>query len=134
MHRTNSARLWLSFFAPLTPQVQADRRKYAKLVGNIGDDDYAIFESAITGRASVELGEAPPDDPNDSQGSFLNRGAQTAEEAHRIRTAVVEQDGLLEQIFGMLRNAPRRVLMILKLNVRGSCLPEEALLIVEYRI
>ncbi|GAA96334.1 hypothetical protein E5Q_03000 [Mixia osmundae IAM 14324] len=104
--RTNYARLWLSLIARPSAKTEADRRKYAKLVGNIDDDLYPIFESAITGRAS--LGKA-------GGGSMMDLANQTPEEAHRIRVAVVEE-GLLTSIFDLLRRVPRRLLMVLKLN------------------
>lgn len=42
--RVNYARFWLSLITPNSPLVQAQRRKYAKLVGNVGDDLYLILE------------------------------------------------------------------------------------------
>ena len=36
--RINYSHLWLSLASPATPQVAAERRKYAELVGNIGPD------------------------------------------------------------------------------------------------
>lgn len=36
--RINYSNLWLSLIAPASPEVNADRRKYAELVGNIGPD------------------------------------------------------------------------------------------------
>lgn len=50
--RINYSKFWLSLIAPASPQTNADRRKYAKLVGNIGDDLYPVFEAAITGTRS----------------------------------------------------------------------------------
>lgn len=47
--RINYSKFWLSLIAPTSAQTNADRRKYAKLVGNIGDDLYPVFEAAITG-------------------------------------------------------------------------------------
>ena len=47
--RINYSKFWLSLIAPASAQTNADRRKYAKLVGNIGDDLYPVFEAAITG-------------------------------------------------------------------------------------
>ncbi|KAH9935550.1 ABC1 family-domain-containing protein [Fomitopsis serialis] len=70
----------------------ADRRKYAKLVGNIDDD--------LVRRAT----------------SMIDLTAQTEEEMEAIRNAVVEKEGLLLSVFDVLRRVPRRVLMVLKLN------------------
>ena len=36
--RVNYSRFWLSLIAAASPQTNVDRRKYAKLVGNINDD------------------------------------------------------------------------------------------------
>jgi hypothetical protein len=36
--RINYSKFWLSLIAPASEEVNADRRKYAKLVGNIGPD------------------------------------------------------------------------------------------------
>lgn len=36
--RVNYSSLWLSLIAPASPKTNADRRKYAQLVGNIGED------------------------------------------------------------------------------------------------
>lgn len=49
--RINYSKFWLSLIAPPSAQTNADRRKYAKLVGNIGDDLYPVFEAAITGKS-----------------------------------------------------------------------------------
>lgn len=50
--RINYSKLWLSLIASNSPAVNADRRKYAELVGNIGPDLYPVFEAAITGTFS----------------------------------------------------------------------------------
>lgn len=42
--------------------------------------------------------------------------SQTEQETEAIRTAVVEQEGLLLSVFDLLRRVPRRILMLLKLN------------------
>lgn len=36
--RVNYSKLWLSLIATASPEVNAERRKYAQLVGNIGPD------------------------------------------------------------------------------------------------
>lgn len=48
-------------------------------------------------------------------GSMLDLATQSEEEAHRIRMAIYDE-GLIEQIFDLLRRVPRRVLMVLKLK------------------
>jgi aarF domain-containing kinase len=50
--RINYSKFWLSLIASASPETNADRRKYAKLVGNISDELYPIFEAAITGKSS----------------------------------------------------------------------------------
>lgn len=41
--RINYSNLWLSLIAPASPSVNADRRKYAQLVGNIGPDLVSVM-------------------------------------------------------------------------------------------
>ncbi|KAG0146492.1 hypothetical protein CROQUDRAFT_657300 [Cronartium quercuum f. sp. fusiforme G11] len=100
--RVNYAHLWLSL---LKSNASADRRKYAKLVGNIDDDHYNIFESAITGRVGMK-----------GTGSLMVMENQTREEQQLIRSTVVAEEGMIMNIFQILRNVPRRLLMILKVN------------------
>ncbi|KAI0766836.1 ABC1-domain-containing protein [Trametes elegans] len=113
--RINYSRWWLALIAPATPEVLEDRKKYAKLVGNIDEDLYPVFEAAITGRAALEStwedeGGAP------RPKSMIDLSAQTEEEMEAIRKAVVQKEGLLMSVFDVLRRVPRRVLMVLKLN------------------
>lgn len=74
--RVNYARFWLSLIAKNSPKTLADRKRYAKLVGNVDEDmvsprrvssnaapahllrQYPILESAITGR--IGLAESDP--------------------------------------------------------------------------
>ncbi|EEB88109.1 hypothetical protein MPER_14246, partial [Moniliophthora perniciosa FA553] len=90
---------WLSLMAPGTPQTNADRRKYAQLVGNIGPDLYPVFEAAITGRAALE--GTWDSDGSESQTTYkkasgmLNVTAQSVEEMEVMRNAVVNRKGLL---------------------------------------
>lgn len=116
--RTNYARLWLSLLQPKTEKVDADRRKYAQLVGNIGPDLFPVFETAITGRAGV----TEIDDPTEQSGlkrtldgSLLGLAVQTPEETQRLRNAFM-QEGMLESVFDLLRRVPRRLLMVLKIK------------------
>ncbi|KAF9447494.1 atypical/ABC1/ABC1-B protein kinase [Macrolepiota fuliginosa MF-IS2] len=115
--RVNYGRFWLSLIASSSPSVQADRRKYAELVGNIGPDLYPVFEAAITGRAAME---GSWDDAGDvafkRASGLIDMTPQTEEEMEAIRNAVVAQDGLIISVFDVLRRVPRRVLMVLKLN------------------
>lgn len=41
---------------------------------------------------------------------------QSVEEMEAIRDAVMNREGLLVSVLGVLRRVPRRVLMVLKLN------------------
>ncbi|TDL26259.1 ABC1-domain-containing protein [Rickenella mellea] len=115
--RINYSKLWLSLIAEASPTVNADRRKYAELVGNIGPDLYPVFESAITGRAGLEgtweEGEATP---LKRPSSMVDMMPQSEQEMEAIRNAVIQREGLLVSVFDLLRRVPRRVLMVLKLN------------------
>ncbi|KAJ3553707.1 hypothetical protein NM688_g3469 [Phlebia brevispora] len=120
--RINYSKFWLSLILPASPETVKDRRKYAKLVGNISDDLYPVFEAAITGRAVLE--ETANDlefNPADAVGfkrgrSMMELSNQSKEELEAIRAAVAQREGLLLDVLGVLRRVPRRVLMVLKLN------------------
>lgn len=47
--RINYSKFMLALMSPNTAATKAERRKYAKLVGNVDDDLYPIFEAALTG-------------------------------------------------------------------------------------
>ncbi|KAH9963906.1 ABC1-domain-containing protein [Russula dissimulans] len=120
--RINYSKLWLSLISPASPENNADRRKYAQLVGNVDSDQYPIFEAALTGRAS--MGDTP-DDPRpekESESTFkrassmLDQLPQTEQELEALRDAVMMEEGLLISVFDILRKVPRRVLMVFKLN------------------
>ncbi|KIK67397.1 hypothetical protein GYMLUDRAFT_217651 [Collybiopsis luxurians FD-317 M1] len=119
--RINYSKFWLSLMAQGSPSVNADRRKYAELVGNIGPDLYPVFEAAMTGRAALE-GTWGSEEETDTGKSFKRASGmmtalpQTEEEIEAIRTAVTTSEGLLVSVFDVLRRVPRRVLMVLKLN------------------
>ncbi|KAI0744860.1 ABC1-domain-containing protein [Earliella scabrosa] len=121
--RINYSKWWLALIAPASKQTLEDRRKYAKLVGNIDEDLYPVFEAAITGRAALEGSWGDLDQDLTSDDRHLSRGrslvdlsAQTEAEMEAIRNAVVQKEGLLLSVFDVLRRVPRRVLMVLKLN------------------
>ncbi|KAG8848428.1 hypothetical protein FRB96_001214 [Tulasnella sp. 330] len=119
--RVNYAHLWMSLIAPASAQTQADRRKYAGLVGNISPEMYPVFEAAITGRAAMNGSEFDADSPNTGSSwrranSMLDALPQSEEELEAIRRAVMEKEGLIPMLFDIMRRMPRRVLMILKLN------------------
>lgn len=116
--RVNYGKLWLSLIAPASSSTNADRRKYAELVGNISADLYPVFEAALTGRATLE--GAWGDDEEESSmaraSSVIDMRPQSEEEMEAIRNAVISREGLLLSVFDVLRRVPRRVLMVLKLN------------------
>ncbi|KZO98931.1 ABC1-domain-containing protein [Calocera viscosa TUFC12733] len=118
--RVNYARLWLTLVAPNSKETRRERRKYAKLVGNVGDDMYPLFESVITGRAGLagswdsedEVAQAKKKRP----GSMMDLFPASEEEMERMRRAIVSREGLISDLFHLLRSMPRRLLMVLKLN------------------
>lgn len=122
--RVNYAKFWLSLLMPSTPKVQSMRRKYARLVGNIGDDLYPILESAITGRSGLEGSD--PENPNGVKGrprasSLLDSASSqntnmSSDEVEHIRSTVMEKEGLFVSVLELLRNVPRAMLMVLKIN------------------
>jgi aarF domain-containing kinase len=48
--------------------------------------------------------------------SMLDQLPQTEQEVEALRNAVMTKEGLLISVFDILRNVPRRVLMVFKLN------------------
>lgn len=150
--RINYSKLWLALIAPASPENNADRRKYAQLVGNVDSDrvssfilspgytlitfQYPIFEAALTGECSLasstheltrsqgraSMGDTP-DNPEEGielsfkrASSMLDQLPQTEQEVEAMRDAVMAKEGLLVSVFDILRNVPRRVLMVFKLN------------------
>jgi len=118
--RINYSKLWLALIAPASPENNADRRKYAQLVGNVDSDRYPIFEAALTGRASMGEISDDPDEGSKSKfkraSSMMDQLPQTEQEVEAMRDAVIAKEGLLLSVFDILRNVPRRVLMVFKLN------------------
>jgi len=63
-----------------------------------------------------------PDDPEGHKSSFrrassmMDQLPQTDQEIEAMRDAVLAKEGLLISVFDILRNLPRRVLMVFKLN------------------
>lgn len=116
--RVNYARFWLSLISANTPANLKKRRKYAKLVANVGDDLYPVLETAITGRMGLadNSSGASGESGGKRKKSLLELQSMNEDEMNAIRTAMTEQEGLITSIFTLLRNAPRRLIMILKLN------------------
>ncbi|GAA6062591.1 hypothetical protein JCM10212_004186 [Sporobolomyces blumeae] len=133
--RVNYAKFWLSLMASPTPAVEAERRKYAQLVANIDDSHYPLFQAAITGRAALDGAEVTPPDvavegeegtvppavqkaakSTEKRGSMLDLGENNDAERKKMRSAMVMQEGLMEALFQILRNMPRRMLMLFKVN------------------
>jgi hypothetical protein len=48
--------------------------------------------------------------------TMIDLDRQSEDEIEAIRNAVVQRDGLILDVFSVLRRVPRRVLMVLKLN------------------
>ncbi|KLT43520.1 putative mitochondrion protein [Cutaneotrichosporon oleaginosum] len=109
--RVNYAHFWLALMRPQSEETTRLRKKYARLVGNIEDDMYPYLESAITGRVSMEdsINENPTS-------SLLGESDSAAKELDKLRSAVMDRDGLIAGVFELLRRVPRRLLMILKLS------------------
>lgn len=121
--RVNYAKLWLSLISPSSAKVEADRRKYAYLVGRIDDELYPIFQAAITGRAALDdpysdQGLAEGESPRKPKSSVMDidRGEDLEAEQKRIRHVLVQQEGLMLSLFDLLRRVPRRLLMVLKVK------------------
>lgn len=116
--RVNYAKLWLSLLARSTPETIAERKHYAKLVGNIDDDMYPILETAITGRLGLASSDkkSREGESDMKKGSLLELSSINDKELDVLRNAMMEQEGLIASVFSLLRNAPRRLIMILKLN------------------
>jgi aarF domain-containing kinase len=106
--RVSYAHFWLS----LMRGSDAERRKWAKAVGNVDDEMYPILESAITGQTSL------------GKSALLDSGGT---DVNKLRSAMMEREGLILDIFELLRVVPRwvvrwfgtdvrRLLMILKLS------------------
>ncbi|KAI0092979.1 ABC1-domain-containing protein [Irpex rosettiformis] len=119
--RINYSKFWLALIASPSTKIGRERRKYAKLVGNIDEDLYPVFEAAITGRALLD--ESPDELPRAEGGNEFKRGRsmidldkQTSAEIDAIQKAVIQREGLILDILSVLRRIPRRVLMVLKLN------------------
>ncbi|GAA6057204.1 hypothetical protein NBRC10513_000774 [Rhodotorula toruloides] len=115
--RVNYARFWLSLMEAPSPKTEAARRKYAKLVANIDDAHYPLFQAAITGRAALEgaVADEGEDGPK-RRGSILDLGENTDDERKLMRKAMVQQEGLMEALFEILRSVPRRLVLVFKVN------------------
>lgn len=74
------------------------------------------------GRATMNDAPEEPRRDNENKSSFrrasnmLEQLPQTDQEVEALRNAVMTKEGLLLSVFDILRNMPRRVLMVFKLN------------------
>jgi aarF domain-containing kinase len=74
------------------------------------------------GRASMGDTQDDPRPEKESKSTFkrassmLDQLPQTEQEVEALRNAVMTKEGLLISVFDILRNVPRRVLMVFKLN------------------
>jgi aarF domain-containing kinase len=97
--RINYAHFWLSLIQRNSVKTTLERKKWAKLVGNIDDDMYPILESAITGQMNMaEAGDGGPS-------SLLDSGSD--DNVRKLRNAMMEREGLVLSIFELLRTVPR---------------------------
>ncbi|KAK0226103.1 ABC1 family-domain-containing protein [Armillaria fumosa] len=112
--RVNYGKFWLSLFAPASESANADRRKYAQLVGNVGPDLYPIFEAAVTGRAGLE--GTFESGTFERASDMMSISRQTEEEVQLIQNTIMTREGMFASILHVLRHVPRRVLMVLKVN------------------
>ncbi|KAI7541214.1 ABC1-domain-containing protein [Hortaea werneckii] len=97
--RTAYAHMWLA----VLNMDEVQMRKYAYEVAGIGEDEFPIFASAITGRDYKTL--------SSNQGVASSRNE---EEKRAISDALGQ--GLIEQIVSLLGRVPRVILLILKTN------------------
>lgn len=117
--RVNYARFWLSLMTPNSEETSKERKKYARLVGNIDDDmvsqkqewlfsdkQYPFLESAITGRVSMEEGHHRGEEGQGPR-SLLEGAESGSKEVAKLRAAAMDTEGLLAGIFQMLRTVPR---------------------------
>lgn len=120
--RVNYARFWLSLMTPNSEETSKQRKKYARLVGNIDDDmvsdvrnstdqQYPFLESAITGRVSMEEGHHRGEDGQGPR-SLLEGAESGSKEVAKLRAAAMDTEGLLAGIFQMLRTVPRYVFVV----------------------
>ena len=100
-----------------TVRINISFQKVFLLIVNIK----AIFESAITGKAGLEGAyehelKGGPRKHKRSGGILDNTPSGNASDVERLRSALVTKEGLITSVFELLRNIPRRLLMVLKLN------------------
>lgn len=104
--RLNYSHLWLSLLSPSSPSIEASRRHYASLAGNIPADLYPIFQAAITGRVAIETA---------GKGTLMEMGTMTQQERRKLQNAM-GGEGMMELVLELLRRVPRRMLMVLKVK------------------
>ena len=112
----------------------AERKRLAKLVGNVGSDlvsgpcnsirlgcnlcrQYPIFEAALTGRAAMQGAWADGGGTRYTRaGSIIDIDTSESADIERVRHAFTNSEGLVVSVFTVLRLVPRRIIMVLKLN------------------
>ncbi|THV05018.1 atypical/ABC1/ABC1-B protein kinase [Dendrothele bispora CBS 962.96] len=107
--RVNYSKFWLSLMKPASSFIIAERRRLAKLVANVPEDLYPIFEAALTGRTEGSWDQSVDTMINIPQ-------TQSEQEREHIRQAVATREGLILDVFDVLRRVPRIMLMIFKVN------------------
>jgi aarF domain-containing kinase len=106
--RRSYAKLWLA----VLEENEAGMRKYAYEVGGIGDKEFPLFASAITGRDYTVLAKGG------AKGGGVN-APRSGEEKDSISEAL--GDGMLAQLVQLLGKVPRVLLLILKTNDLSMC-------------
>ncbi|KAK8847609.1 hypothetical protein IAR55_005468 [Kwoniella newhampshirensis] len=115
--RVNYAHFWLSLIKKTSKKTTAERKYYARLVGNIDDEMYPILESAITGQINMADDTNTHDVTGDKRPtSLLDQRTYDEDSIKKLRGALMEKEGLIVSIFELLRTVPKRLLMILKLS------------------
>ncbi|WWD21696.1 hypothetical protein CI109_106182 [Kwoniella shandongensis] len=115
--RVNYAHFWLSLIKKTSKKTTAERKYYARLVGNIDDEMYPILESAITGQINMADDTNTTDISGDKRPtSLLDQRTYDEDSIKKLRGALMEKEGLIVSIFELLRTVPKRLLMILKLS------------------
>ncbi|KAF5370737.1 hypothetical protein D9758_001819 [Tetrapyrgos nigripes] len=107
--RINYSKFWLSLMKPASSTTLSERRHLAEVVANIPEELYPIFEAALTGRTQGSWDQSV-------DAMFNIPQTQSEEERDHIRNTVATQEGLIIDVFTLLRRVPRIMLMIFKVN------------------
>ena len=115
------AHFWLSLISPNSPAVQEERRKYAKLVGNVEGELYPILEcqsssrvspsrrtdlsfvsssfaAALTGRIGLGRPDYDEQPEVDEQGLKKNYTQQKAQSVMEMEKATAEEEAIMRNV------------------------------------